>query len=197
MRRANLLLIGVASLWLANPALAAPPDHTVERGDTLWDLSARFWNDPRTWPELWSLNPQFRNPHIIAPGDPIFLHRGQPEAGAGAEERVVRLRLERLEPPGAGTAAATPAPAPEKAATDVMGREAGPKKVFLPRGKGLDFISPTPVARLGTVDNRHQVKVAYATGEDVEFALAPGVSLRPGDRVTLVDDRTEVRHPLT
>lgn len=193
MRRTSLLLIGVAALWMGGPALGAQPDHTVERGDTLWDLSGRYWNDPRTWPELWSLNAHFRNPHIIEIGDPVFLRRAEPEAPAAPEERVVRLPLERLVPP----APAPAEPAAQEAAAAVAAPEAGPPRVSLTRGKGLDFISPRRLGRLGTLDNRHQVKVVYAAGEDVEFAVAPGVDLRPGDRVTVVDDSEEVWHPLT
>jgi len=196
VRRARLFLIGVTALWMAGPALAAQPDHTVVRGDTLWDLSGRYWSDPQTWPELWSLNPHFRNPHIISPGDPVFLQRGRPEAAPVAEERVVRLPLERLEPPSASAAAGSGA-VDGRVASSVPAVEAGPPKVSLSRGKGLDFISPRRLERLGTVDNRHQIKVVYAAGEDLEFSVAPGVTLRPGDRVTLVDDSETVRHPMT
>lgn len=47
--------------------------YLVEEGDTLWDLSFRFLNDPWQWPLLWSFNPQITNPHWIFPGDVVFL----------------------------------------------------------------------------------------------------------------------------
>jgi hypothetical protein len=190
VRRASVVLVGVVALWMASPAPAEQADHEVVRGDTLWDLSGRYWDDPWTWPELWALNPHFRNPHIIFPGDPVFLRRIRPGVAGAAEDLVVRLPLERLEPtaPGgpdlqeeSGTAAAA----------------AGRRAVSVVRGRGLDFISPSPMVRLGTVDNIHQVKVAYATGEDLEIEVAPGATLRPGERVTLVDDSERVRHPVT
>lgn len=50
-----------------------PETHSVRRGDTLWDLSARYYNNPYFWPRVWAYNPQILNPHWIYPGDRIKL----------------------------------------------------------------------------------------------------------------------------
>lgn len=47
--------------------------YTVKKGDTLWDLSARFADSPWLWPQLWSENKQIANPHWIYPGERIRL----------------------------------------------------------------------------------------------------------------------------
>jgi len=59
----------------AIPRLAdnAPDTYVVERGDTLWDISALFLNEPWRWPELWSVNPDLRDPNLIYPGDVLYL----------------------------------------------------------------------------------------------------------------------------
>ncbi|MFO0600070.1 MAG: LysM peptidoglycan-binding domain-containing protein [Myxococcaceae bacterium] len=62
--------------------------HTVEKGDTLWDLSQRYLGSPWYWPKVWSYNPEIANPHWIYPGNEVrFYGSGeevptQVEAGA-------------------------------------------------------------------------------------------------------------------
>ncbi len=56
-------------------AMSVPPIHTVRKGDTLWDLSGRYFGNPWNWPRIWSYNPQVTNPHWIHPGDQLRMRR--------------------------------------------------------------------------------------------------------------------------
>jgi hypothetical protein len=47
--------------------------YTVQKGDTLWDLSNQFSDNPWLWPDLWGENSQISNPHWIYPGERIRL----------------------------------------------------------------------------------------------------------------------------
>ncbi|CAM2772272.1 LysM peptidoglycan-binding domain-containing protein [Vibrio ordalii] len=58
----------------------APQTYTVVKGDTLWDISALYLDNPWLWPRLWQINPEIDNPHLIYPGDKLTLvwRNGQP-----------------------------------------------------------------------------------------------------------------------
>jgi LysM domain len=60
----------------------APKTYIVEEGDTLWDISSLFLEQPWLWPQLWRLNPEISNPHLIYPGDVLTLvydEQGEPQ----------------------------------------------------------------------------------------------------------------------
>ena len=87
-----------ASFVAAQPvelARDAPDKHVVVRGDTLWSISGKFLQKPWRWPEVWQLNKeQIRNPHLIYPGDVVYL-----DSSGG----TARLRLGKaLDGAGAG-----------------------------------------------------------------------------------------------
>ena len=61
---------------LAELAASAPDSYTVKPRDTLWDISKLFLKSPWRWPELWGMNlEQIRNPHLIYPGQALYLDK--------------------------------------------------------------------------------------------------------------------------
>src|ERR1700743_1515547 len=80
----------------------APKSYVVKRGDTLWGIASTFLRDPWLWPEVWYINPQVANPHLIYPGDTLALAygaNGQPQIRleqGGAARMDPRLRSDPI-----------------------------------------------------------------------------------------------------
>ncbi|MDI6751413.1 MAG: LysM peptidoglycan-binding domain-containing protein [bacterium] len=55
---------------------------TIKKGDTLWELARRYFNDPTKWPEFNKFN-KITDPNLIHPGEKI---------GIGIEEVVMERR---------------------------------------------------------------------------------------------------------
>lgn len=48
--------------------------YVVQTGDTLWDIAERFLNSPYYWPKIWERNTFIINPHLIFPGDILYIY---------------------------------------------------------------------------------------------------------------------------
>ena len=97
----SLFLLGYTA---ANGVIAAekivlkdkhPTEYTIRKGDTLWDISSRFLRDPWRWPDIWYVNPQINNPHLIYPGDEVVLtyKDGRPQLELKRKGSAPRIKL--------------------------------------------------------------------------------------------------------
>ncbi|WNH53578.1 LysM peptidoglycan-binding domain-containing protein [Stenotrophomonas oahuensis] len=100
-------VLAVAMLTVATYATAVevngghPDTYVVQKGDTLWDISARFLKKPWLWPEIWQANPQVKNPHLIYPGDVLslaYLDRVVAQPGPRQEAPLNAIPLAQVEP---------------------------------------------------------------------------------------------------
>jgi len=191
-------LLLIAALGLGSPTWAdqvrlqdnAPDRHVVVRGDTLWDISAKFLKNPWLWPEVWQLNrAQIKNPHLIYPGDVILLtfENGKP-----------RLSLEN-----AGRFGETLRLSPRVRGEPIVTREEGipaiPLQSIQPFMARAGVIDPGALDKaprlLGAADER-----VMMTRSDVVYASADASGtrlwhiVRPGKALVDPDSRETLGH---
>ena len=70
----------------------APIRYKVRKGDTLWGIANKFLKDPWFWPEVWDKNQKITNPHLIFPGDVLYIYQGKKQT-QGKDQVTLRDRL--------------------------------------------------------------------------------------------------------
>src|SRR4051812_45599453 len=86
---AGVLAAVPVKLMAQDTTSSVPNTHTVKKGDTLWDLAAKYLSDAFRWPEIYRLNTDIvQDPHWIYPGEvlklPGYVGVGLPAAGGAA-----------------------------------------------------------------------------------------------------------------
>ena len=94
-QKATAQRVAQAGVALDELAAGAPDNYTVKSGDTLWAISGLYLKQPWRWPELWGMNlNEIRNPHLIYPGQQLFLDKSsgramlRARAGAGGMQTI-------------------------------------------------------------------------------------------------------------
>lgn len=91
----------------------APLKYKVRKGDTLWGIANKFLKNPWFWPEVWDKNQKITNPHLIFPGDVLYIYQGErqtrgPDKVTVTDRMVPQIRVERTD--GTGQPISTLAP---------------------------------------------------------------------------------------
>lgn len=166
-------------IFLSLPASAAIEDHithtesgfyyTVQKGDTLWDLSREFANSPWVWPEMWRYNPEIKNPHLIYPGQKILVYKKEWE---GAEKQAA---------------------APEQKPAEKI--QTFHKFTDIDR---VGFIREEPMPHLGTIFKSHEDVTLIDKGTLVYIFPEPGAPpLSVGQRYTTFRTAGPIHDPQT
>jgi len=177
MRWLSLLILFLLLSGAGSAIAAEGQIYTIKKGDTLWDLSKKFIDDPYYWPNIWSKNPVITNPHLIFPGQKIRILDGRLE--------IIPAYAEATEPstdPVAGQPAV--ASQPEELVTI---RSAG-------GGDGFILTDEKPLGMIvDSVDNR-----VLLTANDVVFVKMNDISaVAVGDTYGLFERGDIVKHPQT
>jgi len=70
--------------------------YTIKKGDTLWDLSQKFYNSQWDWPGLWEMNDDIKNPHQIYPGKKIQIFLKEKPALKPKTVKVQKIKKETV-----------------------------------------------------------------------------------------------------
>lgn len=151
---------------LSELAPNAPDSYKVKSGDTLWAISGIFLKRPWRWPELWGMNlEQIRNPHLIYPGQILYLDKSNGRA---------RLRLGQ--PVGPNGDVKLLARTRESALSDAIG--AVPLSLIEPfLNEAVIFSSPDELAGAPRVVSPQEGRVMASRGETI-YVLGDNVGKR-------------------
>jgi hypothetical protein len=199
--------VGIDAFGAAAPA---PDTYTVRPGDTLWDLSGRFLNNPWYWPKIWSYNPDILNPHWIYPGNLVRFFPSAEEAPtrvepllAGGEPVVPVDEPEDFEPPRELEDFSR---ADMKAPESVEERDAvavvGPHKIGYVPPKALlarhdTFVTPRELAESGAIHAAFEEKLLLATHDKAYARFEKLADVRPGETYVVYRTERSLRHPKT
>jgi hypothetical protein len=138
--------------------------YTIQKGDTLWDLSRKFSDTPWQWPEMWNENEQIANPHRIYPGERIRLYRRRGVGSYGQADSGTTGKNQEL------------ADQPELD---------GMLHYDYTAIDRIGFIRKEPVLARGTIFKVEGQKAMISTGDLVYIKPRANFALTPGDRYTL------------
>jgi len=177
-------------ILLALPLLAAAAEtpenvkyetgfyYTVQKGDTLWDLSQKFSDTPWQWPEMWQENDQIANPHRIYPGERIRLYRRRDAGGFGEGDDGSKAK------PGDG------ADGTDESSGAKKGLKDKPELTQLLHYEyasidRVGFIRKEPALARGTIFKVEAQKAMISLDDLIYIRPRSNFSLSPGDKFTI------------
>lgn len=176
--------------------------HTVSRGDTLWDVSAAYLGTPWVWPSVWTDNRDIQNPHLIRPGDRIwitademrvvsddeadaFLERLVEESAANGEDEALASD-EPMEPaaPAAEDEMAPMAEEPVLAA--VPDPTPTGRQITVSTRAAMGFLTEEQLAGASSIVDSPSERTNMTAGDIVYLGLGEG-DTQVGDRFTIFE----------
>jgi LysM domain-containing protein len=199
------------------PVPGAPEEYTIQKGDTLWDLSQKFLNNPWYWPKIWSLNPGIENPHWIYPGNKLHIVPGEggPQAPAQVQEEQPGVDATARNAPEeeAGASPDVSVSPPSSPDLDVVSRNsregnaalrsvsASGKLAFTPppvvstRSGGL--VSPEELKNAGTLEASFEEKELLVTYDTAYARFKGEMPVKAGDKLLVFRPEGPIVDPVS
>ncbi|MFH1672679.1 MAG: LysM peptidoglycan-binding domain-containing protein [Pseudomonadota bacterium] len=140
--------------------------YTIQKGDTLWNISRHFYDSPYVWPDLWEKNEYIRNPHWIYPGSRIKLYN--------------KIDISPL-----------PTPVPE-----MPKKEKPRKVITCDSIDRVGFIRKNGVRGAGEILSSVKHKGLLSIGDTVYIHSYDGAEFKAGDKFTVFRTYKPLKHPL-
>jgi hypothetical protein len=186
--------------------------YVIKKGDTLWDLSQRFLEDPFLWPRLWQSNQYITNPHWIYPGNPIRFYPFEearvppakpPEIGP-PEAKPPEAKPPEAKPPEAKPEVARKPPEEEKPTEAVVPPVRPPEVALKPEAippgeeRWAGFITKEEFPGIGVVvEPKERGRLLMAEGDIVYLAFKTKDPIEIGEQFTIFRISPVIKHPLT
>ncbi len=171
--------------------------HTVSRGDTLWDVSAAYLGTPWVWPSVWTDNDDIANPHLIHPGDRIWITANEMRVVSDDEaDAFLERLLEQPAAPEGETAAETEAVAPPaaeemmEASEPVLAAVPEPmqtgRQITVSTRAAMGFVTAEQMAGASSIVESPSERTFMTAGDVVYLGLGEG-DTQVGDRFTIFE----------
>lgn len=162
--------------------------HTVAEGDTLWDISDAYLGTPWVWPSIWSENREVKNPHLIHPGDQLWV-TAEEIRKVSPDEAQALMAGEGADPASMGEVAYDALPEGSEPAKPPMYR-------FSARD-GVGLISEEMLkGSAAIVDNARNDRIWAGSMDLLEVGLGAG-EVEPGEQLVVFRAKQRVYDPST
>ncbi|MBM4277972.1 MAG: LysM peptidoglycan-binding domain-containing protein [Deltaproteobacteria bacterium] len=184
--------------------------YTIKKGDTLWDITAKFLKDPFLWPKLWQRNPYITNPHWIYPGNTVrlsaFEEAKKEEPHKPVEEKPREVK--EVKPEAAEVKEVKkvgPPPVVEKKLEAVVEKkleviaEKQPveEKKVIPEIRSAGFIAAFDYKGIGVVLDNKEGKNLMAEGDVLYLAFKTAETILIGNKYTIFRASDIIRDTVT
>ncbi len=168
--------------------------HVVVSGDTLWDISEAYLGTPWIWPSIWKDNREIENPHLIQPGEHIWITPTEMRrvtmaeavlltSGSPAAPEVVEMGDSGVMPPAEVPVALETAPAP-------------PVTRLVNSREGVGLISADALRSSASIVDAVTPRLMLVQGDSVFIGLGRN-DTQVGDEFTVFRERDRVLDPDT
>jgi hypothetical protein len=176
--------------------------YTIKKGDTLWDISAKFLKDPFLWPKLWQKNPYITNPHWIYPGNPVrlsaFEEVKKEEPKKVVEEKPKEVKeVKEVKPETVEVKKVEPPPVVEKKPEVIAEKKPDVEKRVIPEIRYAGFIAGLDHKGIGIVLDNREGKNLMSEGDVLYLAFKTAEPILIGNKYTIFRASDIIRDPVT